>query len=298
MEILQIRYFMAVMEHKNFTKAARATFTSQSNISKQIVQMEEELETQLFFRTNTGVDTTPAAEHLYNGLKVLLPELDSLMETTREIGMHSEKTMLRLGLCESMDLERIIPDFSTRFHKENPDTQLSIETYPFMELLKTLSLRELDCVFYFSVLKAEVPALKRMPVSRGVPMIYYSGKHWLSGKCGLCVDDFSEETFVRSTNKCESFDQYEVLPFLPKKIIEANSLNAAFQYIETGEAVGVFGPSQNRLGKESIRTIPIQTTTLVGTDALWMSDNMNPALPHFLQFLKLCESSNEHYGSK
>ena len=285
MEILQIRYFMAVMEYRNFTKAARASFTSQSNISKQILQMEEELETTLFLRTNSGVEVTPAAEFLYQGAKQIVPELDSILDQTKELGKNKKTSILRLGLCDSMDLERIIPDFSQEFRKENPETQLQIEAYPFAELLKQLAIRQLDCAFYFSVLKADIPRIQRIPVSRSLPMLYYSDKHPLGKKNELRIEDFSEETFVRSANKLELVDQYKVLPFSPKVIIEANSINAAFFYIETGEAVGVFGPSQNRLGKRNIKTLTIETSETAGTDALWLPDNENPALSRFLKFL-------------
>ena len=52
MDFLQLQYFLAVAEYKNFTKAARATYTSQPNISKQISQLEEDLGVRLFHRTN------------------------------------------------------------------------------------------------------------------------------------------------------------------------------------------------------------------------------------------------------
>lgn len=286
MEILQIRYFMAVMEYHNFTKAARASFTSQSNISKQMFQMEEELETTLFLRTNSGVEVTPAAEFLFQGTKRILPELDSLLDQTKELGRNKKNSILRLGLCDSMDLEQIIPNFSQEFRKENPETQLQIETYAFADLLKKLAIRQLDCAFYFSVLKADIPEIQRIPVSRSLPMLYYSDKHPLARKGELKIEDFSEETFVRCTNKLEFVDQYSVLPFSPKMIIEANSVNAAFSYIDTGEAIGVFGPSQNRLGKRNIKTLTIATSAKVGTDALWLPENENPALSRFLKFLE------------
>ena len=287
MELLNLHYFMSVMKYKNFTKAARAMFTSQSNISKQIFQLEEELEVTLFFRTNIGVEPTPAGEVLYEGLSKLIPELEHLVSKTKDIYDGTAKGIIRLGLYESMDLERIIPSFFNKlFNNIDLDIQVRIETYDFNKLLEKLAIQDLDCVFYFSVLKASVPNLNRMALSRANPMIYFSERYPIYRKQNILVEDFSEATFVRCISKLEIGNQYNVLPFEPKKIIEVNSLNAAFIYIDPGKAVGVFGPSQNILSKNNISTIEIPTTEKVGTDVLWMSNNSNPAIGPFLEFLK------------
>lgn len=287
MELLALRYFQAVAKYQNFTKAARATYTSQPNISKQISQLEEELGVQLFHRTNAGAELTPAGSFLNSGLYQQLPELERLFEETREQAQDETEERIRLGLCESMDLEQIIPGFFSRLLQAmTPGIQLQIETHSVDRLLEKLAVEELDCVFYFSPLRAGIPGVQRMAVSRANPRLYYSTNHPLAGKKDLRIEDFSNAVFVRSAANREIEDPHNVLPFTLKKMLDANSLNAAFVYIESGKAVGLFGPSQNRLGKKGIRTLEVSSEKKVGADVLWLVQKEKPALERFLNFLR------------
>lgn len=287
MEFLALQYFQAVARYQNFTKAARVTYTSQPNISKQISQLEEELGVQLFRRTNAGAKLTPAGEFLDRGLLQQLPELERLFEETREMGESETEERIRLGLCESMDLEQIIPGFFSRLPQlMTPDIQLQIETHPVEHLLEKLAVDKLDCVFYFSPLRADISGVQRMAISRANPRLYYSTSHPLAQKGDLRIGDFSNAVFVRSAANWEIEDPHNVLPFVPKKMLDANSLNAAFLYIESGKAVGLFGPSQNRLGKEGICTLEVYSEKKVGTDVLWLTPIKKPALERFLSFLR------------
>ena len=152
---LQLQYFLAVAEYKNFTKAARATYTSQPNISKQISQLEEDLGVRLFHRTNSGAELTMAGSYLYKGLSEQLPKLDRLFERTRELGKDGDENRIRLGLFESMDLERIIPSFFPKFFQAmESGIRIQIETYSIARLLEKLAVEDLDCVFFLQHIKS------------------------------------------------------------------------------------------------------------------------------------------------
>lgn len=58
MELRQLKYFAKLAETLNFSDAARQLFISQSTLSQQIKQLEQELNTQLFQRDNHKVTLT------------------------------------------------------------------------------------------------------------------------------------------------------------------------------------------------------------------------------------------------
>jgi len=286
MELLNLRYFMAVAQYKNFTKAARCTFTSQSNISKQIALLEKELGVSLFVREKAGVTLTAAGQHLQQGLHTLLPQLDDLLERTSEIQNHESKLTLRLGLCTAMDLERIIPNFISKLQNEHGDISIEFSTFPFSEAAERLIAGTVDCAFIFNVSRFDIPDSVYLPVNRNNPRLYFSEKHPLFGKPDLSVEDFRDEVFIKLIFDPVCIDQYEALPFTPKHILREKSINNAFPYIFSGTAVAVFGPSQSMLSRTDIHTIELPTKHKVGTDAVWLSSNTNPALTEFIQFLK------------
>lgn len=76
MELYQLRYFLAVAEYGNFTKAAQRSFISQPSLSQQILNLEEEFGQQLFHRLGRKAVLTEAGKILVEGAQRILSEAD------------------------------------------------------------------------------------------------------------------------------------------------------------------------------------------------------------------------------
>lgn len=82
MDIYQLRYFVAVAESGNFTKAASRANISQPSLSQQILNLESELNQTLFHRLGRRVALTDAGHLLLSRARRILAETD---ETLREL---------------------------------------------------------------------------------------------------------------------------------------------------------------------------------------------------------------------
>ncbi len=80
MELRQIRYFIHVASLRSFTKAARALNVAQPALSRHIQSLEDELRTQLLFRTTRGVVPTDAGVALLRMGESLLAFVDQMRE--------------------------------------------------------------------------------------------------------------------------------------------------------------------------------------------------------------------------
>ena len=79
MEIYQLRYFLAVAETGNFTKAAQRSFISQPSLSQQILNLEEEIGQKLFNRLGRRVVLTDAGRTLLDGAHRIITEVDQTL---------------------------------------------------------------------------------------------------------------------------------------------------------------------------------------------------------------------------
>ena len=107
MEMNQIRYFMAVCEHRNFTHAARALNVSQPSLTTAIKKLEGELGGLLFLRDRAGCRLTPLGEIVYPRLQ------DALQQTHQATADAIRHTRLKgipisVGIGETIGHSRII----------------------------------------------------------------------------------------------------------------------------------------------------------------------------------------------
>jgi len=70
--------FISVITHGSFSAASRATVTPKASISRRIRQLEDELQTRLFERTNTGFALTSEGAMLFERVKPLVNELSDI----------------------------------------------------------------------------------------------------------------------------------------------------------------------------------------------------------------------------
>jgi LysR family hydrogen peroxide-inducible transcriptional activator len=84
MELYQLRYFLAVAETGNFTKAAARSFVSQPSLSQQVLNLEEEFGQKLFHRMGRKAVLTDAGLKLLEGARRILTDVDQTLQELKE----------------------------------------------------------------------------------------------------------------------------------------------------------------------------------------------------------------------
>src|SRR5580693_2993785 len=83
MNLQEIRYLVAVAEHRHFGRAAEACNVSQPTLSSQIRKLENELGVTLLERTNKRVDMTPVGSQILEHASRVLAETGQIESVAR-----------------------------------------------------------------------------------------------------------------------------------------------------------------------------------------------------------------------
>ena len=131
MELKQLESFVAVVEHKSFTEAARQLYISQPTISTHIQALEKELQSKLILRTTKSIELTPRGVETYECAVKMLELRDNLLQKWRG----EEEKIIRIGVStipSAYILPEILPDFCEDhpgifFHSTQSDSQGILE---------------------------------------------------------------------------------------------------------------------------------------------------------------------------
>ena len=117
MELRHLKYFLAVAETRNFTRAAAQCFVAQSALSQQIARLEKDVGAELFSRTSRSVRLTAAGDLLVPMARRILADVDHAQEALDALAGLS-RGLLRLGLVQtfagSLDMVEVMADYHTR----------------------------------------------------------------------------------------------------------------------------------------------------------------------------------------
>ncbi|MDM0038434.1 LysR substrate-binding domain-containing protein [Variovorax sp. J22G21] len=122
MELRHLRYFMAVAETGNLSRAAEKLFIAQPPLSVQIRQLEDELGTPLFVRHPKGVRLTAAGEALVPEARYLLDRAARVKERLHDAASGGH---LALGFVPSAS-STVLPDLLRRMRKQHPHLNIEL----------------------------------------------------------------------------------------------------------------------------------------------------------------------------
>lgn len=123
MELRVLNYFLMVAREENITKAARLLHITQPTLSRQLMQLEEELGVKLFQRSNHRIMLTEQGMLL----KRRAQELVSLAEKTKQELSQEEQLNgeISIGSGEYQN-SRLLSEILAEFHQKNPDVQFDL----------------------------------------------------------------------------------------------------------------------------------------------------------------------------
>jgi DNA-binding transcriptional LysR family regulator len=145
-ELRHIRYFLAVAEEGNFTRAARRLGIGQPPLSQQIRDLEAEIGARLFHRVPHGAELTEAGTAFQARVRDLPHLAEAAIHAAQRAG-RGETGALRVGFTGSAAFNPIVPSVIRAYRRRFPDIELSLREGNSLELVAALRDDMLDAAF-------------------------------------------------------------------------------------------------------------------------------------------------------
>ena len=142
MELRHLRYFTALAETLSFTRAAERVHVTQSTLSHQIRQLEDEVGQPLFDRIGKKVVTTEAGELFLGFAGRALKEVDLGLAMLKP-GAGRLTGQVRIGATHTFNIG-LIPECVAQFLARHPTVQVRVEELPADQIGTKLHAGELD----------------------------------------------------------------------------------------------------------------------------------------------------------
>lgn len=194
MELRHLRYFLAVAEECNFTRAAAKLGIGQPPLSQQIRDLEREVGAALFHRVPHGAELTAAGAAFLGEAKASLAAAEKA-KLAAQSANRGETGRLSLGFTASSAFNPVVSTTIRRFRARWPDVRLALTEMNTLALMQKLEGGELDAAFMRPSL--DDPAgvrLRRLPDE---PMVIaLPASHPLARRSKLPLAALADEPFI------------------------------------------------------------------------------------------------------
>lgn len=145
MELRHLRYFIAVAETLNFTRAAARLHTAQPSLSQQIKDLEYELGTALLVRSKRRVELTAAGAVFLNEARLVLAQTERAVLLARQAA-GAQHHQFSIGFVPSAEI-KIFPHVLPTMRAQYPNLELNFHSLTTAEQIKALVKKTIDVAF-------------------------------------------------------------------------------------------------------------------------------------------------------
>lgn len=293
MTITQIRCFVTVGETLNFTKAAEQLYISQQVVSRQIANLEKELDLTLLERTTKRVRLTKEGQILFDTWQQLLTASDAAI--ARATNLHArQQRRLRVGIADVNSLMGPVRRGIERFIEEYPEVELEYSIYTFRRLRDMLRGDEVDVILTLSTEVRDIVPIRMARLMDLRLSIILSKRHPLAGAEALSIKDLAGESLY-FFSPAFSFDadqnlrgifRKEGIPF--ENVTYFDSVRSLELALLAGRGITITFDiflqenAENLIFHDITRHVPPEDQSAV---AAWQ-DEQNKTIPKFIDCIK------------
>lgn len=293
MNIDQLKYFVSVVENRNFSLAAEECFISQSSLSKNIKSLEEELgNIQLFDRSKKKVVVTEAGRKFYKYAQNMLEEYYIMRRNMRRFSKDTRE-IIRVGTIPVID-DYGLTDIFHEFQSVYPHIQIQLVEDNSMPIVERFDKKMIDIAFLRdNHLPKETTSFDRYLLAEDELVLVVNRNHPLAARETVNLTEAREDTFLFLSTKSGMYQschrQCEKAGFEPTERVLDVRGSTIKNLVAQGQGVSLMMyRSMKNADDDRIRLIRLVNPIIIGL-VLTVRKNMNSdAVNTFTEYV--CDS--------
>ncbi|MCF2627504.1 LysR family transcriptional regulator [Fusobacterium mortiferum] len=288
MELRVLKYFLAVAQEKSITKAAEFLNITQPTLSRQLMELEEELKTQLFIRNKKSIILT--SEGLL--FQQYASEIVELSEKLKKSFLSSKNEIvgtITIGCAESLGTN-ILVDEIAKFTKEYPKVTFDLYNGSADDIEEKLNKGLIDLAILLEPL--QLLRYEYIRIAKDETWgVLLNKKNSLSNSKTLTLEKIKDSHLIlpkRGAAQKEILHWFSTMELTPNILATYNLFSNAIFLVEKdlGYAIcldGALGIHNN----ENIKFIPLSPKKITNSIIIWRKNQIfSPAVSLFLENIK------------
>ncbi len=298
MELRHLRYFVAVAEELNFTRAAAKLRLAQPSLTRQIHNLEEELGVRLLDRTRNQVSLTEEGKSfLVDARRLVALSLESVKAVQRF--SRGESGQLNLGYLFKFNFD-LLPATLATFYQTCPEIAVNLFDMSPAEQLRALEARKIDLGFVGlrpSATSKNMAALTWECVAHHDVVVVLPIRHPLAKKSRIKIKELkplffvgmSEETHPGSRDWLSGLCQQA--GFTPRILQDVDLESGLMTFVAEGLGVTLAREQIKNLPHPGVVFRPLVTAAKADYWIAWHRENRSKALGQYIEIVTMQAAS-------
>ena len=293
MELRHLRYFVAVAEMENVSRAAmQRLHVSQPSLSRQIRDLEDEMGVQLLERTAKSVRLTEAGRAFLDEARAILKHTDEAVSKVRAIAGKSQ-TELHIGDWP-LATGRVMPSLLRAYQQAMPNTKVKVHDWPVEKNIAGVRDGRLQLAIILPPLKANaLEELRFEELLTARVCLAVSCAHPFARRQSVSLADAAREPFIGLTH--EEYPRYlEYLNAIfarvndkPRLVEEHDGWSGVFSAVAAGTGVAVTSNAFNYPFNDQIKCLRLTPEPKrIAIGIITRKGKLGPAAEKFCQCAK------------
>ncbi|WP_431700804.1 LysR family transcriptional regulator [Pseudomonas sp. BR20] len=290
----QLRYFVEIADSGSFSAAAERLFVAQSALSRQIKELETQLQTPLFERTARQPRLTAAGEAFYPRARNLLGELHKASEMATQVG-NGQLGTLRLSHSSTVPMSGVLLQGISTWLDRCPGVSMDIVKLSSEAQLEDIADGRLDVgVLRLPVLRQR-EGVRVMPLYSEQLLLAVPANHKLSrSQAPIELEQLKDEAFIsiphpqRGGLSYLSAELCMRAGFFPKAARVMSRKTTQLQLIQAGFGIALLPKSMKDIAPANVHFLPLADPDCLSTVALASQQSPSALVEQFCQTLHEC----------